>query len=243
MSCLEVSASLGPTDSWLTIASGPRKRLMRAIGLLRDALSYARLAGREEWDFAVEIPAFLRQGVTENDLRWLVCCGYANCAEERLAGAGEFDRRFCHRSVLLFSRKTCFTLTTAGLAFAERVVLRDDRVPPAAGHPEILVIEPPRPSWDVQRKELSLQGKLVKEYKVPSPNQVTILSAFEEDGWPLRIDDPLPRVAGMCPKRRLHDAIINLNRNQKQASLRFMGDGTGEGVRWEAVVFTNGVKG
>jgi hypothetical protein len=57
--------------------------------------------------------------------------------------------------------------------------------------------------------------------------------AFEEEHWPPRIDDPLPKNPELLPKRRLHDAIKSLNRNQKRSLIRFMGDGTGEGVRWE----------
>jgi len=34
-------------------------------------------------------------------------------------------------------------------------------------------------------------------------------------------------------KRRLHDTINSLNRNQKQSLIRFLGDGKGEGIRWE----------
>lgn len=59
--------------------------------------------------------------------------------------------------------------------------------------------------------------------------------AFEEEGWPPRIDDPLPPLAQLDPRRRLHDTIKALNRKQKRALLRFMGDGSGEGIRWEFI--------
>ena len=60
--------------------------------------------------------------------------------------------------------------------------------------------------------------------------------AFEEDGWPARIDDPLPPAKKIDAKQRLHDTIKNLNRNQKQRLIRFMGDGTGQGVRWKPIL-------
>jgi hypothetical protein len=66
--------------------------------------------------------------------------------------------------------------------------------------------------------------------------QEAILMAFEEENWPPRIDDPLPVHPDMLPKRRLHDTIKSLNRNQKRPLIRFMGDGTGEGVRWESLL-------
>jgi hypothetical protein len=81
-----------------------------------------------------------------------------------------------------------------------------------------------------------LGEKVVKEFKLPASNQATILMTFEEDGWPRRIDDPLPPALNCDPKHRLHDTIKNLNRNQKISLLRFMGDGTGRGILWEIVL-------
>jgi hypothetical protein len=80
-----------------------------------------------------------------------------------------------------------------------------------------------------------LGERIVKEFKLPALNQETVLTAFQEEGWPPCIDDPLPPAAGIDPKRRLHDTIKNLNRNQKHYLVRFMGNGTGQGVRWELV--------
>ncbi len=57
--------------------------------------------------------------------------------------------------------------------------------------------------------------------------------AFQEEGWPVRIDDPLPPVSESEPKQRLRETIRSLNRNQKERLVRFKGDGTGEGVLWE----------
>jgi hypothetical protein len=72
--------------------------------------------------------------------------------------------------------------------------------------------------------------------------QEAILIAFEEERWPPRIDDPLPGSPDLLPKRRLHDTIKSLNRNQKNRLVRFMGDGTGEGVRWELVSERDGAE-
>src|SRR5947207_2076239 len=87
----------------------------------------------------------------------------------------------------------------------------------------------------MRRRELRLGGQLVKVFKLPSPMQEAILMAFEEEHWPPRIDDPLPMHPDLIPKRRLHDTVKSLNRNQKNCLIRFMGDGTGEGVRWELI--------
>ena len=89
------------------------------------------------------------------------------------------------------------------------------------------------PAWDSDRQELWFLSKLVKRFRLPCPNQAAVLSAFEEDGWPARIDDPLPPKIDQSPKRRLHDTIRNLNRSHRHPVLRFVGDGSGQGVLWE----------
>ena len=76
---------------------------------------------------------------------------------------------------------------------------------------------------------------IVKQFKVPANNQHRVLTAFEEEGWPERVDDPLPPRDGVDPKRRLHDTINSLNRHQRNALIRFFGNGTGDGVLWQSV--------
>jgi hypothetical protein len=82
---------------------------------------------------------------------------------------------------------------------------------------------------------LYFAGQIVKRFRWRAVNQEKILSAFEDDGWPPRIDDPLVPSPQIVSKRRLGDAIKCLNRRQANALLRFGGDGTGEGIIWEAV--------
>jgi hypothetical protein len=89
------------------------------------------------------------------------------------------------------------------------------------------------PRWDPQRRELSVDGRIVKRFRLPAPNQESILTAFEEEGWPLRILDPLPPKDEMDCKRRLHETIKTLNRHHFSRIIRFCGDGTGQGVLWE----------
>ncbi|MCA9067957.1 MAG: hypothetical protein KDA84_03490, partial [Planctomycetaceae bacterium] len=67
----------------------------------------------------------------------------------------------------------------------------------------------------------------------PAINQETVLTAFEEEGWPARIDDPLPPHGNVNPRRRLHDTIKHLNKSQHIHLILFRGDGTGKGVIWE----------
>lgn len=92
-----------------------------------------------------------------------------------------------------------------------------------------------RPTWDPDRKELWFGPHVVKRFRFQSPNQETILIVFHEEGWPAKIDDPLPPVPNQTSRQRLHDAIKNLNRHRLNRVIRFAGDGTGEGVLWERV--------
>jgi hypothetical protein len=102
-------------------------------------------------------------------------------------------------------------------------------------------VSAPKPQWDAVYRELRVGKCVVKEYRVPSLNQESILLAFQEEGWPHRIDDPLPPQENIEPKCRLHDTIKRLNRSQKNPLIRFRGDGTGEGVCWEYTEVNVGV--
>lgn len=90
----------------------------------------------------------------------------------------------------------------------------------------------PRPTWDAQRRELRVHGKVVRRFRVPAPNQTRILTAFAEADWPSRIPNPTPLDPWTDPKKRLRDTLRSLNAGLRV--LRFRGDGTGEGILWES---------
>jgi hypothetical protein len=90
-----------------------------------------------------------------------------------------------------------------------------------------------KPRWDSERRELWLGERLVKQYRQRAANQVQILSAFEEENWPGRIDNPIrPKVNTdeNDTARRLSEAVRRLNDNDY---IRFERDGTGEGILWQ----------
>jgi len=91
------------------------------------------------------------------------------------------------------------------------------------------------PSWDDQTRILRLGPHIVKRFTQPAPDQEAILAAFEEAGWPRKIDDPLPPKGKIGPKQRLRATIRGLNGHQKKKVIRFFGDGTGEGICWVGV--------
>src|SRR4051795_11759741 len=59
-----------------------------ALGLLLEGYDYARQLERDVWEFAVEIRCLLEAGLTHNDVRWLLCKGYAEHAVERTEPGG-----------------------------------------------------------------------------------------------------------------------------------------------------------
>jgi hypothetical protein len=189
----------------------------RAYRLLQQSAAYASELGRSPWDFAVELGSILGAGCTPSDLRWMVCRGLIRHGRE-IRERSSSRRRFTPVGSLSFEPRSCFVLADQDVALDDGAdsEIRDRR----------------RPLWDERRRALLVGPKIVKQFRLPSPNQVAILSAFQEEDWPNRIDDPLPPRPEVDPKRRLHDTIKSLNRYHKSRLLRFSGDGTGEGVTW-----------
>jgi hypothetical protein len=225
------------------------RRAQGGLIRLRDAYRYSRDVDRSVWDFAIRIDELQACGLQSSDFRWLICKDFMEHARE-IAPANNELRSFRRGPRLRFGRASCFVLTTAGVGFVKSMLQharRAQRRRPlhrevqcnSRGKHHSRRAATPVPKWDRDRQELRLGDVVVKQFKVPAVNQERILAAFEEEGWPVRIDDPLPPATDQDPKARLHDTIVSLNRNQKHPLIRFYGDGTGQGVRWGAVVGPN----
>ena len=228
--------------SGVLIASVPLHVCSRghsALEMLLEAYVYAHDVHHKLWDFALEIDILRKGGLANSDLRWLLCKGLLEHAVEIRGGDGK-HRCFQAGQNLSFDNSSCFVLTDFGLNFIRHslhglpLVAKEWSsftpaiVPSMDGNSTQL-----KPFWDRDRQELRVGNQVVKEFKVPAPNQEMVLAAFHEEDWPVRIDDPLPPRPELEPKRRLHDTINSLNRHQKSELIRFMGDGSGQGVRWE----------
>lgn len=87
------------------------------------------------------------------------------------------------------------------------------------------------PRWDAGRRRLWWGRTVVKVLDRESPGQMPVLAAFEEAGWPRRIDvTALLRAGGLRPRSVVY-LVKNLNRGLRW--LRFHADGTKHGVTWE----------
>jgi len=93
-----------------------------------------------------------------------------------------------------------------------------------------------RPIWDPELRKLHVGNELVKHFRQPAVHQELIVTAFHEQHWPHRIDDPLPPQPGKNRKRHLRETIDNLNSHQASSLLHFHGDGTGHGVVWTITI-------
>jgi hypothetical protein len=250
----------------LEVRSALEAHLIAGFSQLLRAFDYATDAGREVWEFAIELSELREVGMTTCDFRWLVSKGFAEHGRETsLYDAPQ--RSFCRGKGLTFVPTTAVVLTPLGAAELRKLlvspVLPD--LPPSVQHTATSIMHgtaaesrayqatllpiPPeqgetaaecarrptlnlKPIWDSRRRELRVGELVVKKFRVPAENQELILSAFEEDGWPEYVDDPLPRKPSIVPKLRLHNAINRLNGRQLAPLLRFHGNGNGNAIGW-----------
>ncbi len=216
------------------------QKIQFAIEILREASDYADRTTGDPWEFAVEIQELRDLGLAANDLRFLVRKGLVEHARE-VTGVGQDGRNFQQTGDLTFTKRTCFILTQDGVALSQGTSGAKSGGNGSTPAP-ILALEEPAadpittlPTWDPERRELRIRDRVVKQFKWQAENQERVLAAFDEEGWPFRIDDPLPPQGEQDAKRRLSDTIKCLNRKQANELVHFRGDGTGEGVVWERV--------
>jgi hypothetical protein len=197
--------------------------LLAGMDLLWQAYCYAQDATVDLWDFALEIDKLYATGLTISDLRWLVAKEFVEHGRESSV-YGASHRAFHPGADFVFDSRTCVVLTTSGAAFAGAFLNHSIGSPQrslvgatssiAGGETRVLENQPAdavnlnrsryfayKPCWHRARRELWLDRIVVKRFRVPAQNQDVIVSAFEEDGWPAQIDDPLPIKGGRRPTR------------------------------------------
>lgn len=206
-------------------------RFGQAFAELLTGRSYAEVTSGDGWDFAVEIQILRRMGLSDNDLRLLVQQHLVEYAQE--VTTRDCDRRvFRPCSGVTFVKRTCFILTPLGIARALSRSNQSFRPEPVQLQADLPCHKSDIPTWDPARRLLSYAGQTVKQFMRPAGNQELVLAAFEEEGWPPRIFDPLAPHFAQDLKRRLGETIRSLNRGQANPLIRFRGDGTGEGIQW-----------
>lgn len=90
-----------------------------------------------------------------------------------------------------------------------------------------------KPVWHAATGELYYKGSLIKKYGQNAIRQRSLLHAFEEQGWPPRIADPVHVLGGEDSPGRLRQTVGDLLRGlPKPLVITFECDGTGKGVKW-----------
>jgi hypothetical protein len=225
-----------------------RPEIVRAYRLLLAAFEYARDTKVDPWQFAVEMDELLQRGIATADLRWLVAARIAEHRRE-VTVPGDRERSFRPLAATEFPNATAVVLTEQGAQRLTTILPRPDRrsgrrANLAKSRPEIEVSgdersrapQAQKPVWDQLRRELRYGNQVVKHFRVPAANQEIILQAFQEEGWPPCIDDPLPPRKDAPSKGRLLASVKSLNRSQLSPLLLFHGNGNGIQVYWEAAV-------
>lgn len=210
-----------------------RKSVWLAVERLYLASKLAADCDCERKEFSVKRDELSQMDLRREELKWLLL---KNVIKEIECVVDPQESDSYPANASRFSADAMFIITDLGIELVEQC-LSAAKVRRTEGHFENRQAAPDQrelqPSWDGERHELRCGGQVVKKFKWRASNQETILSAFEEEGWPAHIDDPLPQAPGIDPRRRLADAIKSLNRHQKVSLVRFCGDGTGQGVLWE----------
>lgn len=196
--------------------------VLPALTILWKAHCASEEADRETGDFAVNRAALDEAGICDRELSLLLCGEIVARVGSNTPAGDRLD----------LSESRRFILTSHGVRLVESIIgaVADAGV----GAPTLSASKSPAatPRWDSSRRVLDFQGVVMKKFLRPAPNQECILAAFEEQGWPLRIGDPLPDESEVAAAARLHDAVKRLNRSMHVRIVRFSGDGTGEGVCW-----------
>lgn len=218
-----------PTRDFLT-------RIRSGMVELLTSLECANSVQGDVWDFAVEISRLRKTGLAENEFRWLVSMNYVAHAQE-VTKPKEDGRQFRQTGKLSFARRTCFVLTEVGADFA-RTVVRQVRPAEASARQasgQKASAAQSVPTWDPLRRELRMNGRVIKRFRWTAKNQERILATFDEEGWPCRIDDPIPPQPNGDQRQKLRDAVRALNQSHEISLIRFRGDGSGQGVVWELI--------
>jgi hypothetical protein len=212
--------------------------VQNAFGVLLEGYDYAHDLKASPWEFAVEATTLLAQGCTPNTLRWLVLRGYV----EQTARGPKRRRRKRQPHLAeprTFAEGTCYVLTALGASIARGDTPRAPCTEPLARNSQRRSKEEgDTPVWDSATGELRFLSCLVRRFRNAASDQRAVLDAFQRQGWPERVKDPLPHSGeeGLNVKKRLRDTVKNLNRDHEAPGMHFYATDAGRAVGWKRLV-------
>ena len=183
------------TAKWEARVADLEAERKAAVGAVADSLA---LAGQADERRLVDVLIRLRDALRFGylGLRWDVLANSRLGADDVDAAVMELDR------------------LASGLVVLQPVANRTEDSAPVPTHPV----------WDSDRRELRYNG-LVKTFRQKAKNQTAVLSAFESDGWPARIDWPVRDGA-------VADTVRSLMDWAPKRGLIFERDGN-DGIIWK----------
>jgi len=220
-------------------------RFLDGLENLLLASTFAHDTGVSAWEYAVDVETLSQVGVTVQEVRWLLAKRFVQHRIE-VTRPGDRRRSFLPCNNMVVGGSSAFVLTETGYEFATNRMRTFDRLQrfeeAYRGEPCVFPVTGPiltgsqeNPQWDAASLELRLGDVLLRQLREDAANQIRILAAFEEEGWPTRIDDPLPPHGDVDPRQRLRDTIRRLNQRHKVNALRFSAAGHSEQVCWRLV--------
>jgi hypothetical protein len=94
---------------------------------------------------------------------------------------------------------------------------------------------PPTPNYDRQLRELWVAGAVLHRFAPQARNAITVLTAFQAQGWPRWIVDPLGNGPESDFEQHLHNTVSVPNHAQKPWLIRFSSTGADRTIRWDFV--------
>ena len=199
----------------------------RALYLLLEGYECAWDLRASAWSFATGLSDLLAEGCSQVLLRWLMRKGYMKARLfEQSRSRGRDLSAIGHNA---FPSGTRFVATKTGAAVARRSLRLLSGKVTGRGRCSSC-----RPAWINSRGELRFRDQTVAHLAYEESYQRTVVDAFDQRGWPKRLQDPLPRADddGVNVKERLRNTVKNLNRQLKGSGLRFYVTGAGRLVGW-----------
>lgn len=231
------------------VIGGPascRGAITKALATLLHAADFAQFSGRPLWDFAVELSELHRLSLDTAAIRWLLLEGLVEMAIEERVDLSHSEivqpipghRTFRPIHTMAETDGLCFVLTEIGIRLAREIIsvlpeYSCDVFSSGTSGEKPNLEAAQKPTWIAAVRELRVGQTLLKLFRSKAPTQEIVLAAFEEDGWPRRIDDPLAPKPLTESKHRLRATIQSLNRYHEKPMIHFRADGSGEGIVWE----------
>jgi hypothetical protein len=202
----------------LSLADALRQVPVQAtLALLEGAYHCAHTLERPPWDFALANNEIHKTGVTDGQLELLLA---AHVLERRtnLLPAVPNGHAPCEPDVHLQEDTAWLVLSPAGAQLVAQTRQSGGKLVPR---------------WDPFHCELWLGGRLVKQFHRAARNQEYVLTSFQEEGWPERLEIALPDCKLAQLAYRLRETVKSLNHGQTPHGVGFHACADGKSVRWQ----------